>query len=71
MQKFSNISELNKISKIIFYKYDIKKIMFRHHWQYLEILLKCVRSAYLNAIKVLNIYLFLKIFQKVEIVMLR
>ena len=47
--------------------------MFCHHLQHLEILLKC--SVRLNGIvssiflKVLNIYLFSKIFQKVEILM--
>ena len=50
--------------------------MFRHHLQYFETFLKCVKSAHFNEIctvflKVLNIYLFTKIFQKIKIVMLQ
>ena len=51
--------------------------MFRHHLQYFEIFSKCVKSAHFNEfcltvfLKVLNIYLFTKIFQKVKIVMLQ
>ena len=38
------------MSKMKFYKYDIKKIKFSYYLQYFEILLKCVKSAYLNGI---------------------
>ena len=53
-----------------------KKIMFSHHLQHLEILLKCKiitfqRNISERFLKVLNIYLFPEIFQKVEILMLR
>ena len=49
--------------------------MFRHYLQHLQILLKCKigtfqRNLCTIFLKVLNIYLFLKIFQKVDILML-
>ena len=33
-----------------FYKYNIKKRMFRHHSQYFEIFVTCVKSAHFNEI---------------------
>ena len=33
-----------------FYKYNMKKRMFRYHLQYFEIFLKCVKSAHFNEI---------------------
>ena len=51
--------------------------MFYHQLQYFEIFFKCIKSAHFNEmlstvfLKVLNIYLFTKIFQKVNIVILQ
>ena len=43
----SRFSELNKISKITFQKYNLEK-MFPHHLQHLEILLKCVSNRHIS-----------------------
>ena len=65
MQKLrSRSSELNKIYKIKFYKYNFKKIMFHHHFATFGNIVEVCKMGVFQwdvstiFLKVLNIYLF-------------